>query len=117
MRAHRGCDRANRKFAQRQNSRCKTRRLLVLPDWVAQHVTGGVGGYQFPTQFIQWGAIVVSDRYDVALSPAHAWDFFVKYDGLAIPDARTEPLQSVTIDCPSRALKQMGRQLNAQRDM
>ena len=23
--------------------------LLVLSDWVAQHVAGGVGGYEFPT--------------------------------------------------------------------
>jgi hypothetical protein len=46
--------------------------LLVLPDWVARHVTGGVGRYEFPTQFIQWSPIIVSNGYDVALRPAHA---------------------------------------------
>jgi hypothetical protein len=35
--------------------------LLVRPNRVAQHVTGGLRGYEFPTQFIQWGAIVVSN--------------------------------------------------------
>ena len=56
---------------------CPNEVLLVRSGWVAQHVTCGVGGNQLTTQFVEWPAIVVSDRYDVALSPAHARYFFV----------------------------------------
>ena len=51
--------------------------LLVRSDRIAQHVAGGVRGYEFPTQFIQWAMIVISDSYDVALGPAHARDFLM----------------------------------------
>jgi hypothetical protein len=40
-----------------------------------------------------------------------------KNDGLSIADQRTELLQSVTVDRPSRAFRQMSCQLNAQRGM
>ena len=59
--------------------------LLVLPDWVAQHVTGGVGRYEFMAQFVQWSPIIVGDGYDVALRPAHTRCFFMQNDGLARP--------------------------------
>jgi hypothetical protein len=60
--------------------------VLIPARWVAQHVTGGVGRYQLPAQFVQWSPIIVSNRYDVALSPSHAWYFFVQDDGLAVAD-------------------------------
>jgi hypothetical protein len=69
-----------------QKRRREARKLLVLPDWVTQHVAAGVGRYEFPTQFIQWSPIIVSDGYNVAPRPAHARYLFVQNDGLAIPD-------------------------------
>ena len=40
--------RGNRNLRNAKTSGAK-RRLLVLSDWVTQHVAGGVGGYEFPT--------------------------------------------------------------------
>jgi hypothetical protein len=60
--------------------------LLVLPDWVAQHVACSVSGYEFAAQFIQWGAIAISNCYDVALGPAHARYLFMQNNGFAIAD-------------------------------
>ena len=60
--------------------------LLVLPYWFAQHITGGVGRCQLSAQFVQWDPIIVSNRYDVALSPGHARYLFVKHDRFAIAD-------------------------------
>ena len=34
------------RVTQRQREGAKPIETLVLPDWVAQHVTGGVGGYE-----------------------------------------------------------------------
>ena len=85
----------------------------LLTGWVAHHVTGGIGRYELPTYLVQWGPVIVSNRYDIALRMPHTRYFFMDEDGLAITDQRTQPLQSVTIDCPSRAFRQMSCQLNA----
>jgi hypothetical protein len=49
----------------------------LLAGWVAQHVTSGLSRYELLTDFVEWAAIVVRNCDDVALSPAHAWYFFV----------------------------------------
>ena len=77
----RPCDSCQRQLSAKLQEGAQRRRLLV-----AKHVTGGVGGYEFLTYFVQWATVVVSNGYDVALCPTHAWDFFVHNDGLAIPD-------------------------------
>ena len=77
----------------------------LLTGWVAHHVTGGIGRYELPTYLVQWGPVIVSNRYDIALRMPHTRYFFMDDDGLVITDQRTQPLQSVTIDCPSRALR------------
>jgi hypothetical protein len=74
-RTHGAADRCHLQFLRSENSGMLP--LLVRSDRIAQHVTSGVGGYEFLTQFIQWGAIVVRDGDDVALRSAHAWYFFV----------------------------------------
>jgi hypothetical protein len=79
--------------------------LLVHSGRIPHHVTGGIGRYELPTYLVQWGPVVVSNRYDVALRMPHTRYFFMDDDGLAITDQRTQPLQPVTIDCPSRALR------------
>ena len=84
--------------------------LLVHSGRIPHHVTGGIGRYELPTYLVQWGPVVVSNRYDVALRMPHTRYFFMDDDGLAITDQRTQPLQSVTIDCPSRAFRQMSCQ-------
>ena len=56
----------------------------LLADWVAHYITVGIGRYEL--LIVERPAIVVRDRDDVALSPAHARDFFVNYDGLAVAD-------------------------------
>jgi hypothetical protein len=85
----------------------ETQRLLLPTDWVAHHVTGGIGRNELPAYLVQRSPIVVSNRYDVALRMPHTRYFFMDDDGLAITDQRTQPLQSVTIDCPSRVFRQM----------
>jgi hypothetical protein len=82
----------------------------LLTGWVAHHVTGGIGRYELPTYLVQWGPVIISNRYDIALRMPHTRYFFMDDDGLAITDQRTQPLQSVTIDCPSRAFRQMSCQ-------
>jgi hypothetical protein len=62
----------------------KLSKLLVVLGWVPHHVTVGVGRYELPTYFIQRRAIVVRNGDDVALSPAHARNFFVQNDRLAV---------------------------------
>ena len=37
---------ASERVTKRQREDAKAIETLVLPDWVAQHVTGGVGGYE-----------------------------------------------------------------------
>jgi hypothetical protein len=83
---------------------------LLTADRIPHHVTGGIGGSELPTYLVQWGAVVISNRYDVALRMPHTRYFFMDDDGLAITDQRTQPLQSVTIDCRSRAFRQMSCQ-------
>ena len=62
------------------------------------HVTGGIGGYELPTYLVQWGAVVISNRYNVALRMPHTRYFFMDDDGLAITDQRTQSPQPVTIE-------------------
>ena len=74
------------RVTQLQREGAKPIETLVLPDWVAQHVAGGVSRYELLTQFVQRAAIVIGDSYNVALGPAHARYFFAWDDGLAVPD-------------------------------
>jgi hypothetical protein len=77
--------------------------VLVRSDWVAQHVARGVGHYELPTYFVQRATIVIGDSYDVALRPV-----FPYVERWARDHRSADPTA-----CPSRALRQMSRQLNA----
>jgi hypothetical protein len=101
-------NRGHRQVRQRHRGGVMLSKLLT--GWVAHHVTGGIGRYELPTYLVQWGPVIVSNRYDIALRMPHTRYFFMDDDGLAITDQRTQPRQSVTIDCPSRAFRQMSCQ-------